>query len=205
MVPDCREQAAAARSTTSAHSRTIVATDAAFETGEMMNKMSELVSGMTLALSLLAAAGAEATAEPEILPWAALEAPIAPHLTPGAWTLVMFWSVTCGICAAETPALNDFYEQERERGVHLLGVSIDGAGRHAEVARWMKHHQMGFPSLLGELSGIGAYFAAAAGEPFRGTPTFMIFDPRGQLVGLNAGPVRIQAVRDFIARKQRGD
>jgi peroxiredoxin len=158
-----------------------------------------------LALFLLVAASSGAASEPEIRPWSDLEDPIAPHLTPGAWTLVMFWSVTCEICAVETPVLNAFYEQERDRGVHILGVSIDGPGMRTEAARWMKHHQMRFPSLIGELSWIAAYFAAATEEPFLGTPTFMIFDPRGRLVGVNAGPVRIQAVKDFIARKQRAE
>lgn len=162
---------------------------------------------LALAVALFIATGVGATSDPEIRPWTDRAAPIAPHLTPDAWTLVMFWSVTCGICAAETPKLNAFYQQEqqRDRGVSLLGVSIDGPAMHPQVAGWMQDHGMGFPTLLGDLASIASYFSAATQEAFRGTPTFMIFNPRGQLVGVNAGPIRVQAVKDFIARKEKID
>jgi len=117
----------------------------------------------------------------------------------------MFWSVTCGICAAETPALNAFYERERDTGIELLGVSIDGPDMRHQVARWMTQHQMGFPTLLGDLAEIGAYFTSATQEPFRGTPTFMVFDPTGRVVGVNAGAVRPEAVKSFIDRKRSAD
>jgi len=69
----------------------------------------------------------------------------------------------------------------------------------------MRDHQMGFPTLLGDLASIAGYFSAATQEGFRGTPTFMVFNRSGQLVGVNAGPLRIQALKDFIARKEKAD
>ena len=115
----------------------------------------------------------------------------------------MFWSVTCEICAAEAPALSALNKARQEPGVDLLGVSIDGATLRSEVARWMKRHEMDFPTLLGELPEIAAYYQMATRERFRGTPTFMVFNPAGQLVGLNLGPVRIHQLQNFIARKER--
>ncbi len=163
--------------------------------------MARLVCGFMLAGAL----GTGVASEPDIQPWQSLDPPIAAHQRPGTWTLVMFWSVTCGICAAETPALSAFYERERESGIELLGVSIDGASMRHQVARWMTQHQMRFPTLLGDLAEIGGYFARATREPFRGTPTFMLFDPTGQVVGVNAGPVRPEAVKSFIDRKRSAD
>lgn len=161
-------------------------------------RVARLVCGLTLAGAL----STGVASEPDIQPWAGLAHPIAAHLRPGTWTLVMFWSVTCGICAAEMPALNAFYERERDSGIQLLGVSIDGPNMRHQVARWMTQHQMRFPTLLGNLAEIGAYFANATQEPFRGTPTFMIFDPSGRVVGVNAGAVRPDAVKSFIDRKR---
>ncbi len=167
-------------------------------------RAARLRGAFVLACALLAVTGkAYADAEPRIRPWQDGESPLAAHLTPGGWTLVMFWSVTCVICASEAPTMSALHEEEESHGVALLGVSIDGTDQRPAVARWMQRHQMRFPTLLGDLRGIAAYFEAAAREPFRGTPTFMIFDPRGRLVGVNAGPVRAKAVRDFIARKAR--
>ena len=140
-----------------------------------VSHIESLAPCIALAIALFTATSAIAASEPEIRAWAARGDPIAPHLAPGAWTLVMFWSVSCGICAAETPGLNTFHEQEqaREDGVRLLGVSIDGSGMRPEVARWMQDHQMHFPTLLGDLREIASYFSAATQEAFRGTPTFM--------------------------------
>ena len=160
--------------------------------------------GVVLAGWLLFALPVVAAASAEIRPFTAAADPISEHRTEGAWTLVMFWSVTCSICATESPGLSAFHEEEARSGVNVLGVSIDGAGMREEVAAWMARHQMRFPTLLGDLAQVAGYFSAATGEPFRGTPSFLMFDPRGRLVGVNVGPVRVQAVREFIARKQEG-
>ena len=167
-------------------------------------QLCSLAQRLVAAAVLLSASVVTAAAEPEIRPWTDGETPLRAHFKSGTWTLVMFWSVTCSICAVETPALNSFYKAERDNGVHLLGVSIDGGARRDEVAQWMKRHHMGFPTLLGELRSIAVFFDTSTQEPFRGTPTFLLYDRSGRLVGMNTGPVRAQAIKDFIARKERG-
>lgn len=156
---------------------------------------------MAMVLSSVPAA-LHAASEPEIHSWVERESPLQAHLKPGEWTLVVFWSITCSICASEMPALNALHQAERGNGISMLGVSIDGEAFRGVVGEWMQQHQMEFPTLLGELGSVAGYFGAAAQEDFRGTPSFMLFNRSGKLAGMNAGPVRVQAIKDFIARKE---
>jgi len=123
------------------------------------------------------------------------------HIVAGKWNLVMLWSVTCGICAKETPRLSELYEEEKGGNLTLLGLSIDGTEQTPAVQQWMDRHSMSFPNLVGEFASIALNFEGLTQEPLRGTPTFLMFDPEGKLAAVNPGPVRPQAVRDFVAKR----
>ena len=156
-----------------------------------------VVAGGVIGLPVLAT-----TRPVQLLPWPDGNDPLAGHVRKGQWTLVMYWSVTCTICAHEAPLMSQLHEEPASKSpVNVIGVCIDGPAMKSAAAEWMREHEMRFPSLLGDLREVAAYFSVAAKEQFLGTPTFMIFDRARQLVGVNAGPVRIQAVRSFIARK----
>lgn len=119
----------------------------------------------------------------------------------GKWTLVMFWATDCGICKREMPVLSAFHDKHKGTKATVLGVAIDGMDKVDAIRASMRLHQASFPTLVGELGVVGINFELAAGEPLRGTPTFLMFNPSGELVGVNPGPVRPEAVEAFMARK----
>src|SRR5690606_29773613 len=45
----------------------------------------------------------------------------------GQVVLLNVWATWCGPCREEIPALQELYEQHRDRGFEIVGVSIDGA------------------------------------------------------------------------------
>ena len=135
--------------------------------------------------------------------WGAPRADLQAELSPGQWNLVVIWSVTCTICAAETPGLSDFHDNPGTPSVRVLGLSIDGANAETAVAAWMREHKMRFPTLLADIRDVATYLVGVAGEDLLGTPTFLLFNPTGELVGMNHGPLRIDKLRAFIARKSR--
>ena len=59
---------------------------------------------------------------------------------------------------------------------------------------------MSFDNLIGELTVVAFNYEASTEEPLQGTPTYMMFNPQGQLVGHNPGPVKIEALEKFIQR-----
>lgn len=120
------------------------------------------------------------------------------------WNLVMIWSTNCGVCRKETPQLSDLYDEEIDGEITLLGISIDGLDATEEVQKFAADYDMRFPTLLGEFVTVASEYTLLSQEELRGTPTFMLFDPEGALAAVNPGPVRPQAVREFVAKRNAG-
>jgi len=56
----------------------------------------------------------------------------------GQVVVVNLWATWCTPCRAEMPMLNAFYEQHRQDGVIMVGVSTDRSRDKAEVRRVME-------------------------------------------------------------------
>jgi len=124
---------------------------------------------------------------------------LSEHVGAGKWTVVMLWSHNCSICRRETPALTQFHLKHRASDAQVIGVSIDGHKNKSKAQAFMQQTGMGFPSYIGELVLLAADFYQITGEAFRGTPSFLLFNPSGELMGMQAGPVRVEALEKFIA------
>ncbi|HET7755693.1 MAG TPA: TlpA disulfide reductase family protein [Steroidobacteraceae bacterium] len=64
----------------------------------------------------------------------------------GKVVIVNFWASWCSPCRAEMPLLDSFYKRYRERGLVLLGVSVDDRHDSKEVRRIMQ--QFSYPAAL---------------------------------------------------------
>ncbi|MFT5708243.1 MAG: thiol-disulfide isomerase/thioredoxin [Oceanospirillaceae bacterium] len=117
----------------------------------------------------------------------------------GKWSVVVFWSHSCGICRQETPALSEFHLKHSGVDAQVIGVSIDGQKKKGLAQQFMRETGMKFPSFIAELPVMAINFQQLTGSSFRGTPTFILYNPRGEIVGVQAGPVRIEALENFIA------
>jgi len=119
----------------------------------------------------------------------------------GKWRVVMIWASDCHICNAEAESYAQFHESERENRVGVLGISMDGEEKKAAARAFIERHELPFPNLIGEPGMVSLYYAAVTKESLRGTPTFMVFDPGGELAAAQAGAVSPEAITRFIARK----
>ena len=117
------------------------------------------------------------------------------------WTLVMFWTTDCGICRREYPAMSDFHNQHKDTDAKVIGVSLDGYSNIDEIKSHIDEMPITFDNLVGDVSVIAYNYQAATEEAFRGTPTFLMFNPKGQLVAHNPGPVTVEILENFINRK----
>ena len=117
----------------------------------------------------------------------------------GKWSIVVFWSHSCQICAQETPAINDFYFQHKDRDTRVIGVSIDGVKNQPLVEGFISDTGMQFPSFIAELPIMTINFAQITEEQFKGTPTFLIYNRRGRVVAMQAGKLKMQALERFIS------
>ena len=116
----------------------------------------------------------------------------------GRWTLLMFWAHDCGICKAEFPSLSTFNKQRDD--VDVIGVSIDGENKKHLAQSFLDSTKPSFTSYITSLSLVAFNYRALTQEDFRGTPTFLLFSPDGELIGNNPGKLSITALENFIEK-----
>jgi len=120
----------------------------------------------------------------------------------GKWQVVMIWASDCHICNAEAANYARFHESQRDNGVGVIGISMDGEENKAAALAFVERHDLPFPNLIGEPGMVGLYYAALTKESLRGTPTFLIFDPSGELAATQAGAIPPDAITRFITRSK---
>jgi peroxiredoxin len=89
----------------------------------------------------------------------------------GKVVIVNFWATWCSPCRAEMPRLDSVYKRYHERGVDLLGLSVDDANDRAAVADVMRHFS--FPAALAANARVNGF-----GEPVA-VPMTWIIDAHG--------------------------
>ena len=119
----------------------------------------------------------------------------------GKWLLVMLWATTCHICELQKPEISDFHTKHKDIDAHVLGIALDGMEEIEAIKDNMQRHKTSFPSLIGNITIVASHYQGLTQENLRGTPTYLLFDPQGELVGNNPGPLRPEAIEAFIARK----
>ncbi len=120
------------------------------------------------------------------------------HIEKGRWSLVVIWASRCHVCASEIPRYGAYFASAPEPRFSILGVALDGYARKSRIVGTMTRWNMGFPSLVAERSALPSNCGEMRNASPYGTPTFMLFNPSGQLKKLNVGPVWISELEEFI-------
>ena len=113
------------------------------------------------------------------------------------WTVVVTWSHDCSICDREIGEMAAFHGAHHEQQAVVLGVTLDGAEHLKEARAFVKRHKLPFVNLITEPSQ-EVMMKFGAGK-FVGTPTYYIYDPKGEIVGQNIGPLTRAEVEELIA------
>jgi len=62
-------------------------------------------------------------------------------------TIIDFWATWCKPCVRAIPKLSAIYDEYRERGVMVLGISVDSPRNAAKIKPFVKIHKMNYPVL----------------------------------------------------------
>jgi thiol-disulfide isomerase/thioredoxin len=108
----------------------------------------------------------------------------------GKVVLINFWATWCGPCIHEIPWLIELQEKYRERGLVILGVSMDEEG-NSVVAPWLENQKF-------EVNGAPArvnYPVLLGGDPVAekfggliGLPTSLVISRDGKITKRFIGP-----------------
>ena len=95
--------------------------------------------------------------------------------------IVNFWATWCTPCTVEMPTLERLWQEYRERGLVVLGVSVDRGAPRAVLDPYITYHRLTFPILLDpDLKTAGAWRVTSL-------PATFIVKPGGEVVGMAAG------------------
>ncbi len=122
----------------------------------------------------------------------------------GKWTVVMIWAHDCHVCNEEVESYEDFHRRHRDTDATVLGISMDGQEKKKQARDFIRRHGLTFPNLIGELEAVADLFTELTGVQWVGTPTYLIYNPAGQLVAQQIGGVPARMVEDFIREQSAG-
>lgn len=122
----------------------------------------------------------------------------------GKWLLVMLWATDCHICKQQKPEISRFHDKHKDTVAEVLGIALDGMGAVDKIKSYLDDHNPSFPNYVGDIAIVASHYLVLTEESLRGTPTYLLFNPDGELVGNNPGPLSVESLEQFIAKKAAG-
>ncbi len=97
--------------------------------------------------------------------------------------LVNVWATWCEPCRKELPALEKLYRTHRDRGLAVLGVSVDSARDRDEVAAMVERFGLTYPIVLDPSGRVTTVLGVS------GYPTSVLLDATGRQVWRRDGMI----------------
>ena len=121
----------------------------------------------------------------------------------GKWLLVMFWASDCHICNKEAHEYVDFHFVHSDKDAEVLGISLDGKAKFKDAQGFIKKHSVDFQNLIGEPEYVVSVFEKNAKSRWVGTPSFLLFNPKGEIVGAQVGALPTTLVEEIINKNSK--
>lgn len=111
----------------------------------------------------------------------------------GKVIIMNIWATWCPPCHDETPDFVELYNQYKEDGLLILGVSIDEQGRSV-VEPFMEKYEVNYPMIIDDGTVMDKY------GPTMGMPTSYILDKEGNLRYFAVGALTNRELEPKIQR-----
>jgi len=110
--------------------------------------------------------------------------------------LLFFWSFFCGPCREEMPMINEMATQYGGKGLHVIGVNLDGREMKKAIDKFVVNEKIRFRIVFDEL--VGDSFLVADPYGVAGTPALFIIDRKGMISYSVVGAVTPDQLRKEI-------
>jgi len=101
----------------------------------------------------------------------------------GDVVLLNMWATWCGPCRAETPYLQELFEQHEAEGFHIVGASMDTGNAADQVEMFTEEYGVTYTILLDpQMRGMDSYQVL-------GLPATFLIDREGVLQWMKYGPI----------------
>ena len=123
---------------------------------------------------------------------------LSQYIGHGKWVVLNIWGTRCPPCREEMPELVRFHDEHKDTDGFVVGIAIDfpsyGYANKDEVFAFAEEYFIDFPLLLSDASitekiGLGR---------LEGLPTTYLFDPDGNVAGMQVGGITKKIIEDFI-------
>lgn len=127
---------------------------------------------------------------------------LSEYIGQGQWVVLNIWGTRCPPCREEMPELVRFHDEHQNNDGIVVGIAIDfpsyGYAIKDEVIDFADDYLIDFPILLNDSSitekiGLGR---------LEGLPTTYLFNPSGEVVGVQVGGITKKILEDFINKKK---
>ena len=97
--------------------------------------------------------------------------------------LLNVWATWCHPCRTEIPELRDIHARYKDRGLELIGVSVDAEGNDEGIRAFMKEFEMNYPVWRDPSERVSTQFLVI------GVPATFLIDRQGILRWRKTGPI----------------
>lgn len=118
----------------------------------------------------------------------------------GKYTIIDFWAAWCGPCRRENPNIVKVYEKYKDKGLEIVGVSLDGTPRQKDPKQaWMDAIKQ--DSLTWHHVSNLNYFSDPIAKKYniRAIPAMFVLDSEGKIIAKNLrGPALEQKMSELL-------
>ncbi len=98
----------------------------------------------------------------------------------GKTVVLNFWATWCPPCRHELPGFIEIQKEYKDKGLVILGISIDSAGIN-KIKSFVKKIGINYPVLISDQKTVSAYGG------IRGIPTTFIINSKGYITAKHVG------------------
>ena len=111
----------------------------------------------------------------------------------GKVVFLNFWATWCGPCKAEIPDLIQAYKQYKDKGMEIIGISVDRISPKS-VLKFAEKYKINYPIIMGTEKILNDY------DPGPYIPTTIIVDQEGKIRHRHIGYMNKETLKSYFLK-----